>query len=69
MSGTIQDTSVEDLFVKGEKNQHSRTHLKEAEHAFTPLFNYTHLYAHHSDLEGYLFDHEGCVDFSKSTKS
>lgn len=33
---------------------------------FTPLFSYMHLYAHHPHLEGYLFDPEGCVDFSSA---
>ncbi len=33
---------------------------------FTPLFDYTHLYAHHPDLENYLIDPEGCVDFCQT---
>lgn len=33
---------------------------------FTPLFKYTHLFAHSPNLRGYLFDEEGCVDFSQS---
>ena len=34
---------------------------------FTPLFTYTHLWAHHPDLENYLIDNEGCIDFSHAT--
>lgn len=33
---------------------------------FTPLFKYTHLYTHTPNLRGYLFDEEGCVDFSQA---
>lgn len=33
---------------------------------FTPLFKYTHLFSHTPNLRGYLFDEEGCVDFSQS---
>ncbi len=33
---------------------------------FTPLFDYTHLYAHRADLENYLIDPEGCVDFCQT---
>jgi oligopeptide transport system substrate-binding protein len=33
---------------------------------FTPLFNYTHLYAHHAELENYFFDPEGCIDFCQA---
>lgn len=40
--------------------------ILETEVPFTPLFNYTHLYAHRPDLEGYLIDPEGCIDFSRS---
>jgi ABC-type oligopeptide transport system substrate-binding subunit len=32
---------------------------------FTPLFSYTHLFAHKEGLKGYLLDHRGCVDFSR----
>lgn len=31
---------------------------------FAPLFQYTHLYAHKPEMKGYIFDSEGCVDFS-----
>lgn len=34
---------------------------------FTPLFTYTHLWAHNLDLENYLIDNEGCIDFSHAT--
>ena len=30
---------------------------------FTTLFHHTHLYTHHPDLEKYLFNPEGCIDF------
>ena len=33
---------------------------------FTPLFKYVHLFAHTPHLRGYIFDEEGCVDFSQS---
>lgn len=33
---------------------------------FTPLFNYTHLFSHHPDLENYLLDPEGCIDFCQT---
>lgn len=36
------------------------------ESPFTPLFKYTHLFAHFHELRGYQFDDEGCVDFSTS---
>lgn len=32
---------------------------------FTPLFSYTHLFAHKEGLKGYLLDHRGCIDFSR----
>ena len=38
--------------------------ILEEECPFSPLFNYTHLYAHSQGLEGFIFDSEGCVDFS-----
>lgn len=38
--------------------------ILEDECPFTPIFNYTHLYAHTPGLEGFSFDSEGCVDFS-----
>jgi len=41
-------------------------HILEQEVPFTPLFKYTHLYAHTAQLSGYLIDNEGCVDFSQS---
>lgn len=33
---------------------------------FTPLFSYTHLFAHKEGLKGYLLDHRGCIDFSRA---
>lgn len=33
---------------------------------FTPLFKYTHLFTHTPNLRGYLFDEEGCIDFSQA---
>lgn len=38
--------------------------LKEA--PFTPLFKYTHRFAHSPNLKGHLTDSEGCIDFSKA---
>ncbi|MGE5196171.1 MAG: peptide ABC transporter substrate-binding protein [Anaerolineae bacterium] len=40
--------------------------ILEEEVPFTPLFRYTHLFAHHPGLEGYQLDDEGCVDFSSA---
>jgi len=40
--------------------------LLAQESPFTPLFKYTHLYAHAPPLSGYMLDNEGCVDFSQS---
>ena len=40
--------------------------LLAQESPFTPLFKYTHLYAHAPHLSGYMLDKEGCVDFSQS---
>ncbi len=38
----------------------------QSEMPFAPIFKYTHLFAHSHDLDGYLFDKEGCVDFSRA---
>ena len=40
--------------------------ILEEEAPFTPLFKYTHLFTHTPNFRGYLFDEEGCVDFSQS---
>lgn len=59
--------------AKEERNQEARkdifSHAKkilDEEVPFTSLFDYMHLYAHHPQMEGYLFDPEGCVDFSNA---
>ena len=38
--------------------------ILEQEAPIASLFNYTHLFAHSPELEGYAFDQEGCVDLS-----
>jgi oligopeptide transport system substrate-binding protein len=43
-------------------NQAEKILSEEA--SFSPLFDYVHLYAHSPQLEGYLVDEEGCIDFS-----
>jgi len=43
--------------------------ILEEETPFTPLFIYTHLFAHHFEFSHYLLDQEGCVDFSWAQSS
>jgi oligopeptide transport system substrate-binding protein len=52
--------------IKAEKNPEHREErmldlkkILELEVPFTPLFDYVHLYTHHPELEGYVFDREG----------
>lgn len=56
---TIDKQEAENLLFQAEE-------ILMDESPFTPLFKYTHLYAHHPKLENYLMDQEGCVDFSTS---
>jgi oligopeptide transport system substrate-binding protein len=55
---------VEDIRRQAYLSEAKQILIDEA--PFTPLFKYTHLYAHTPSLKGYLFDEEGCVDFSQS---
>ncbi|MBI2812535.1 MAG: peptide ABC transporter substrate-binding protein [Candidatus Melainabacteria bacterium] len=40
--------------------------ILDEEVPITPLFHYTHLFAHSPGLENFLIDPEGCVDFSQA---
>jgi oligopeptide transport system substrate-binding protein len=56
---TLLETKTPDALTK------AKNILKE-EIPFVPLFNYMHLYATAPSLTGFIFDQEGCVDFSRS---
>ena len=43
------------------------TKILNEEVPFTPLFIYSHLFAHHPKLENYSIDLEGCIDFSQAS--
>lgn len=69
-----KNQAYRDLIKKAKEGIEVDKCLQEAkkilieEAPFTHLFTYAHLYAHHPYLDGYLFDQEGCVDFSKASR-